>query len=453
MSSASEGAGRTITSEESGRDPRNRWQGSPKSRRSPKRSGRPGFARAALRIMTAATLVAFVAAASLATSPAVEATPSHAPAAWVRVGPAARLPAHVHLLGAVPSGKQIEIDVVLASRDQSELAGAAAAVSSPSSRLYRHYLSPASFAQLFAPSRQEVSAVESELRARGLTVLTPDDHGFVLPVRGSAAAVGKAFRTRLLAVRLADGTTGRFATSAPAVPAVIASSVTAVIGLDNLGRPESFAATAHLAGDAAAGTGAGATGGARAPAPASPAAAGPHVCQRAAEFAPSFSAYTPDQIARAYGFDGLYASGNLGAGQTVAIFELEPFLLSDVAAFDECFFGRSHTSSITVLPIDGGQLPGPGSGEAALDVEEVSALAPAAHLDVYEAPQTFTSWIDEIAAIVSQDRASVVSTSWGALRGGADGGLARVPADRERAVPAGRPRGPELVRGVGRQWL
>ena len=236
-------------------------------------------------------------------------------------------------------------------------------------------------------------------------------------MRGSAAAVGKAFRTRLLAVRLADGTAGRFATSAPAVPAAIASSVTAVIGLDNLGRPESFAATAHLAGDAAAGTG-GATRSARAPArsaasAAAAAAAGPHVCQRAAQFAPIFSAYTPDQIARAYGFDGLYASGNLGAGQTVAIFELEPFSLSDVAAFDECFFGRSHTSAITVLPIDGGQLPGPGSGEAALDVEEVSALAPAAHLDVYVAPQTFTSWIDEIAAIVSQDRASVVSTSWG----------------------------------------
>ena len=189
-----------------------------------------------------------------------------------------------------------------------------------------------------------------------------------------------------------------------------------MIGLDNLGRPESFAATAHLAGDAAAGTGAGRTGGARrARPPGSPRPCGrsPRMPASGPKFAPIFSAYTPDQIARAYGFDGLYASGNLGAGQTVAIFELEPFLLSDVAAFDECFFGRSHTSSITVLPIDGGQLPGPGSGEAALDVEEVSALAPAAHLDVYEAPQTFTSWIDEIAAIVSQDRASVVSTSWG----------------------------------------
>ena len=100
-------------------------------------------------------------------------------------------------------------------------------------------------------------------------------------------------------------------------------------------------------------------------------------------------------------------------GETVDIFELEPFAMSDVAAFDKCYFGVSHTGLIKRVPVDGGTGTGPGSGEAALDVEEKAALAPVAKLDVYEAPQSFASWLDEEAAIAGNDNASVVSTSWG----------------------------------------
>src|ERR1700722_5353789 len=91
--------------------------------------------------------------------------------------------------------------------------------------------------------------------------------------------------------------------------------------------------------------------------------------------------------------------------------------MSDIAAFDKCSFGVSHTNLIRQVLVDGGAGTGSGSGEAALDVEEVSALAPAAKLDVYEAPQNFASWLDEEATIVGDDKASVVSTSWGACEG------------------------------------
>ena len=65
-----------------------------------------------------------------------------------------------------------------------------------------------------------------------------------------------------------------------------------------------------------------------------------------------------------------------------------------------------------------GSPTGPGTGEASLDVEDVSALAPGATIDVYEGPYTGANPTDydslnEYAAIVGADRDRVVTTSWG----------------------------------------
>ena len=85
---------------------------------------------------------------------------------------------------------------------------------------------------------------------------------------------------------------------------------------------------------------------------------------------------TDQQIATSYGLEPLYNAGDLGAGQTVDIYELEPFAMSDIATFDECYFGTDNTGNITVTNVDGGPGTGSGSGEAALDVEAVSAHRP-----------------------------------------------------------------------------
>ncbi|HLN07021.1 MAG TPA: IPT/TIG domain-containing protein, partial [Acidimicrobiales bacterium] len=83
-------------------------------------------------------------------------------------------------------------------------------------------------------------------------------------------------------------------------------------------------------------------------------------------------------------------------------------------AFDRCYFaGADHTKQISVINVDGGAGSGLGAVEAPLDIEDVAAYAPAAHIDVYEAPSTLTGWLDEFAVIVGQDRASVVSASYG----------------------------------------
>ena len=70
-------------------------------------------------------------------------------------------------------------------------------------------------------------------------------------------------------------------------------------------------------------------------------------------------------------------------------------------------------SRLQTVPVDGGQQTGLGSGEAMLDIEDISAVAPKATIYVYEAPNTEYGATDEYNTIVSQDKAKVISTSWG----------------------------------------
>jgi hypothetical protein len=73
---------------------------------------------------------------------------------------------------------------------------------------------------------------------------------------------------------------------------------------------------------------------------------------------------------------------------------------------------------VSYVEVDGGGGSGDGSGEAALDIEDAISLAPKANIVVYQAPNSNSNGpgsgpYDDFAAIVSQDRAEVVSASWG----------------------------------------
>jgi subtilase family serine protease len=162
---------------------------------------------------------------------------------------------------------------------------------------------------------------------------------------------------------------------------------------------------------------------ARAPSPveeSDTAAPGPQPCPAAASVASASGPYTADQIASAYGLSGLYAAGDLGAGETVAIFALEAFSKPDVKAYDSCYFGPTQAAAMAkpprldVFPIDGVKSGGkPADVESTLDVEDVSGFAPQARIDVYEGPNSDTGQLEVYNAIVTQDRAEVISTSWG----------------------------------------
>ena len=111
-----------------------------------------------------------------------------------------------------------------------------------------------------------------------------------------------------------------------------------------------------------------------------------------------------------YGLTGLYDQGDLGAGQTVAVYELEPYSADDIATYQDCYGTSAPVGNVSV---DGGAGVGYGEGEAALDIEDVIGLAPKARINVYEGPNSYAGAYDTYAAIMAQDTARVISVSWG----------------------------------------
>ena len=225
-----------------------------------------------------------------------------------------------------------------------------------------------------------------------------ESDGLLVDFSGTIGQAENTFHTGFDSYHMHAGWTGRGTTGAVELqlPSTVSSAVTGVIGLNDLVQAQSVQHRAQL------GSGGvvlpGGQGRARPLGPRSPTP-----CTDAQQDAVSQGGLTDDQIANAYGAFGLYEQGDFGQGQHIAVYELQPFLASDIETFDTCYFGATEAaqmsgtdgnlagSRLSVIPVDGGELqPGPGSenDEATLDVEDVSAMAPEADIDVYEAPNT-----------------------------------------------------------------
>ena len=139
------------------------------------------------------------------------------------------------------------------------------------------------------------------------------------------------------------------------------------------------------------------------------ATAAPQPCTAALNFQKAEGGYTANQIASAYQLSPLYEAGNFGAGQTVALLEMEPFLASDIATYQSCY---GTDAKVTAVDVQGG--PGPyvnEDNESSLDIEQVLGLAPGADLVVYQGPNP--SEVELISAYVEENVAKVMSSSWG----------------------------------------
>jgi len=330
-------------------------------------------------------------------------------AAWsatrIRVGTVPHPAPGARVVGPLPSGTQIGATVTLKPRDPAALAAYATAVATAGSGVFHDYITPAQFARRFGPSTAQIAAVSASLRAHGLHPQAVSANGLAIRVAGSAGQLAKAFSTSFERVVVPGSRAAYANTSAPALDASVAGHVQGVIGLDTLSLPQPLAlrsrstGTGHLIAPRL-GTG------------------GPQPCSAATAAAPAQSAYTADQIASAYDFSGFYAGGDFGAGQTVALYELEGNFPADIAAYQSCY---GTSASVSYQEVDGGP-PAPASGvdglESALDIEDVIGLAPQASVIVYQGPNNASGApgygpYDTFNAIISQDRAQVISTSWG----------------------------------------
>ncbi len=325
----------------------------------------------------------------------------------VRVGNAPVLARAARNIGGVAAATPMHVTVILKARDAAALTAYAREVSRPGSSLYHVFLTPAQFAQRFGASAAQVRAVADSMRSHGLEPGAVPANRLSIPVSGTAAQIERAFSLSFQRRELTKGKVAVLANAAPAFDAGVAGDVQGVLGLSSVSAPQPEllrpssrpALRAQVAPRVAARVAPGAASS----------------CSSAQSAAASQGAYTADQVASAYRFDDLYAAGAEGQGQTVAIFELEPYASSDIAAFESCY---GIAPSLSNVIVDGGAGTGEGEGEAALDIEQAMGLAPKASYLVYEGPNSNqdspgSGPYDTLTAIVSQDRARVISTSWG----------------------------------------
>lgn len=242
-------------------------------------------------------------------------------------------------------------------------------------------LSRAELAERYGAGAEDITAVRSVAGQAGLSVDEVDAGSRRVRLSGTIAAFSELFGTSLTSVRSTRPGGGstvehRHRTGELSVPAELAGRVVAVLGLDD--RPQSRAQS------------------------------------RIAAAADVQTSYTPLQLGEVYAFPG----GTDGTGQALAIIELGGgYQPADLATY---FAGLGVTApTVTDVEVDGGTNgggtdPQGADGEVLLDIEVAGALAPAAAISVYFAPNTDAGFLDAVSQAAHADPTpTAISISWG----------------------------------------
>ncbi|MDT7753469.1 MAG: kumamolisin [Pseudonocardiales bacterium] len=270
---------------------------------------------------------------------------------------------------AVPADTGVEVTVVLRRRSALPSLVAAAAIA------------PEEFAERYGADPADLDLVTAEAARQGVEVLAVHPAARQVRLRGSAETLSGMFGTELRQVNRPgpDGTeiAHRYRTGELSVPAAWDGVVTAVLGLDDRPQASPRFQVAH-----------------------------PRAVSQS---------YTPPQLGQIYRFP----PNTDGAGQTIAIVELGGgYQQSDLDAY---FSGLGlRTPSVSAVGVDGaanapGRDPQGADGEVMLDIEVAGALAPAADIVVYFAPNSDAGFVDAVAqAAHATPTPAAISISWGA---------------------------------------
>ena len=302
-----------------------------------------------------------------------------------------------NLVGRVQPTETVRLALSLPLRNQAALNDLLARLYDPADPMYGKYLTTEQFKAQFAPTQADYNAVIAFAQAQGLAVTNTYANRLIVDVAAPAQTVESAFGVRLKQYQLPTGRVFRAPDSDPALPAGVANKLQGIVGLDTAevwqthnrvkpADPLAFlnAPAGQLTPDGSLTpfvTGSGPNGG-----------------------------LSPADIKKAY---GLTAATQTGAGQTLALFELDGYKASDITAY-ESYFGLPGVTLQNVL-VDGySGAAGSGAVEVTLDIELQIALAPGiSKIIVYEGPNSGSGAIDTYNRIASDNLAKSVSTSWG----------------------------------------
>jgi kumamolisin len=289
---------------------------------------------------------------------------------------------HAHLLHVANTTQQVQLSIGLQLRNEGTLDNFLQEVSDPQSSMYQHYLTPDQFAQYFAPTSDQVQQVSNYLQSQGFAITSVASNNLLIDADGSVGQAQQAFRVQINSYQL--GNQQFYANStAPSLPAKIGALVSSISGMDNSvhSHPLLQRSLRHTSS------------------------------KRATRIGP-VSGLSPKDLASAYDVTPLQQSGLLGENQTIALFELDGYQKSDLNQYFQ-YYGL-NTPSITNVLVDGTSgSAGQDAIETTLDIEGIGGIAPRAKQIVYEGPNTFQGMNDTYNKIVTDNKARIISTSWG----------------------------------------
>ncbi|MBV6701766.1 protease pro-enzyme activation domain-containing protein [Kitasatospora aureofaciens] len=282
--------------------------------------------------------------------------------------------------GDVPAEQQISVAVSLKLRNADALDRFLAAVTTPGTPEFGKYLTPEQFTAQFGPTQDAVDQVKAYLADQGLTVTEVSANRQVISAKGTTEQVSQAFGTHESAYVDPQLQRTFFANDAAAsVPTDLADIVQGVHGLDNHAVRKNRLAKPNAV-------------------------------------TPNAATSTPNGVGPAQ-YDGAYnldKTGADGTGVTVALWEFDGYSSTNLRTYDSQY-GLTGPA-VSTVSVDGASYdsaPGQGQGEVELDSEIVRGAAPKATQLVYEAPNSDQGEIDMANKIVADNKASVISISWG----------------------------------------
>ena len=249
----------------------------------------------------------------------------------------------------------------------------------PASPNYRHYLTPAQFAQRFGPAPADYQALTGFAKANGLRITGTHPNRVILEVDGSVADIERALQVTLREYQHPQEARTFYAPDAePSLD--LAVPVLHIAGLDNFSLPHPNLRVG----------------------PATP----------AARVIPQAGSEGGEYIGN--DFRAAYVPGSplTGTGQSVALLEYDGYYASDITHYET--LAKLPAVTLTNIPINGGPVtPGPGDGEVSLDIEMAISMATnLTQILVYEGTNGVTSWATILNQIANDDLANQVSCSW-----------------------------------------
>jgi subtilase family serine protease len=396
------------------------------------KSGLGFFPRSAMVISIAAVIVGLLTAASAQTYVVSGNTPGFVKKAKD--------------LGAIDPSTVISVTAWLKIHNQNRLDQLVQQQGQKGSPNYHKWLSHGQFNASFAPTSQEVKAVQNFLMSHGLNVLAVGDNNMYVKVEGTAAAIEKAFHVQIDSFDL-NGVTYRSNKSDPSVTDNSGGLIDVVTGLDDYGfqptamRPRNpdgsaippiplssssnglfFESQCFRGVQTVTFTGGGNTAtytGLR---------YGADITNTTLGHLPSCG-YQPSEVQTAYNFNPLYQAGFDGTGQTVVITDAfgAPNIRQDAELFSEVYGLPDLTpSNFQILRAPGALNhpptkhfgnPAGWADEITLDVEWVHAMAPGANIILVIGPNNGSDLDEAVNYAVAHNLGNIISNSWSSVEG------------------------------------